>query len=247
MTGAAPKEGDFQARLDVHQRLHGQGRMLQVRGGLLFRQWDERDEEFYFWEEWQITGLEHYDVWIEFDHDTRKVYLYEPLTFNEKMDPLSLTPGQTLSVSSRGAAYTATVEETGSGVLVDKRGEVTCTLQLGHVMGYVELRLESQDGDRREVTVDTHAFRDIVSYTKQELSVSEQKRMFGATIAPAKRPVFAGVVWVVVVAVMLTAAWTVTRMGGPDHRIGPGSSETSTSQPGGSRPVYGGGGHGVGK
>ena len=74
------------ARLSPGEQLRGEGRPLSVTGCLLFKEWDPEDRRHYFWEEWQLSGMDDYDTWVELDHYDGRVYLYEPLRFVEQLD-----------------------------------------------------------------------------------------------------------------------------------------------------------------
>ena len=66
------------ARLSPGEQLRGEGRPLSVTGCLLFKEWDPEDRRHYFWEEWQLSGMDDYDTWVELDHYDGRVHLYEP-------------------------------------------------------------------------------------------------------------------------------------------------------------------------
>ena len=78
------------ARLKINQILTGKKTNLRVVGCLLFREWDKKDKRFYYWEEWEITGLADYDSWVEYDHSDQTVSLYEPIRFTQTIDPTQL-------------------------------------------------------------------------------------------------------------------------------------------------------------
>ena len=50
------------ARLSPGEQLRGEGRPLSVTGCLLFKEWDPEDRKYYFWEEWQLSGMDNYDT-----------------------------------------------------------------------------------------------------------------------------------------------------------------------------------------
>lgn len=103
------------ARLSPGEQLRGEGRPLSVTGCLLFKEWDPEDRRHYFWEEWQLSGMDDYDTWVELDHYDGRVYLYEPLRFVEQLDPGSLHPGQILTLTSGTDVYAARVVELARG------------------------------------------------------------------------------------------------------------------------------------
>ena len=238
------------ARLSPGEQLRGEGRPLSVTGCLLFKEWDPEDRRHYFWEEWQLSGMDDYDTWVELDHYDGRVYLYEPLRFVEQLDPGSLHPGQILTLTSGTDVYAARVVELGAGVLHEVVGTTSCRLAQGEEMGYAEVELTDAQGATSRITFDSHGYRDLVSYRKRRLGRAEQRRLFGKAIAaPTARPgsgsdqsVNSGIVWVMVMLVIMIVIIAVAQ-----HADGSGSSGSGGGSGGVVRPVYGGGGGGVGK
>ena len=238
------------ARLSPGEQLRGEGRPLSVTGCLLFKEWDPEDRRHYFWEEWQLSGMDDYDTWVELDHYDGRVYLYEPLRFVEQLDPGSLHPGQILTLTSGTDVYAARVVELGAGVLHEVVGTTSCRLAQGEEMGYAEVELTDAQGATSRITFDSHGYRDLVSYRKRRLGRAEQRRLFGKAIAaPTARPgsgsdqsVNSGIVWVMVMLVIMIVIIAIAQ-----HADGSGSSGSGGGSGGVVRPVYGGGGGGVGK
>lgn len=237
------------ARLSPGEQLRGEGRPLSVTGCLLFKEWDPEDRRHYFWEEWQLSGMDDYDTWVELDHYDGRVYLYEPLRFVEQLDPGSLHPGQILTLTSGTEVYAARVVELGAGVLHETVGATSCRLARGEEMGYAEVELTDARGATSRVTFDSHGYRDLVSYRKRRLGRAEQRRLFGKAIAaPAARSrphrsVRSGIVWVVAaLAILVLVMAIVQNTGAGSHGSGGGGWGGGVG-----RPVYGGGGGGVGK
>ena len=229
------------ARLSPGEQLRGEGRPLSVTGCLLFKEWDPEDRKYYFWEEWQLSGMDDYDTWVELDHYDGRVYLYEPLRFVEQLDPGSLHPGQILTLTSGTDVYAARVVELGAGVLHKKVGTTSCHLARDEEMGYAEVELTDAGGRTSRVTFDSHGYRDLVSYRKRRLGRAEQRRLFGKAIAARSESgssggsVRTGIIRVVVLLLALVVVAAVAT-----RCAGGGSG-------GGVRPVFGGGGGGVGK
>ena len=229
------------ARLSPGEQLRGEGRPLSVTGCLLFKEWDPEDRKYYFWEEWQLSGMDDYDTWVELDHYDGRVYLYEPLRFVEQLDPGSLHPGQILTLTSGTDVYAARVVELGAGVLHETAGTTSCSLARGEEMGYAEVELTDARGATSRVTFDSHGYRDLVSYRKRRLGRAEQRRLFGKAIAARSESgssggsVRTGIIRVVVLLLALVVVAAVAT-----RCAGGGSG-------GGVRPVFGGGGGGVGK
>ena len=240
------------ARLSPGEQLRGEeGRPLSVMGCLLFKEWDPEDRIYYFWEEWQLSGMDDYDTWVELDHYDGRVHLYEPLRFVEQLDPGSLHPGQILTLTSGTDVYAARVVELGAGVLHEVVGTTSCRLAQGEEMGYAEVELTDAQGATSRITFDSHGYRDLVSYRKRRLGRAEQRRLFGKAIAaPTARPgsgsdqsVNSGIVWVMVMLVIMIVIIAIAH-----HADGSGSDGSGGGGSGGVvRPVYGGGGGGVGK
>ena len=231
----------MRARLSPGEQLRGEGRPLSVTGCLLFKEWDPEDRKYYFWEEWQLSGMDDYDTWVELDHYDGRVYLYEPLRFVEQLDPGSLHPGQILTLTSGTEVYAARVVELGAGVLHEVAGTTSCSLARGEEMGYAEVELTDARGATSRVTFDSHGYRDLVSYRKRRLGRAEQRRLFGKAIAARSESgssggsVRTGIIRVVVLllALVVVAAVATRCAGGGSGGV--------------VRPVYGGGGGGVGK
>ena len=240
----------MRARLSPGEQLRGEGRPLSVTGCLLFKEWDPEDRKYYFWEEWQLSGMDDYDTWVELDHYDGRVYLYEPLRFVEQLDPGSLHPGQILTLTSGTDVYAARVVELGAGVLHETAGTTSCSLARGEEMGYAEVELTDARGATSRVTFDSHGYRDLVSYRKRRLGRAEQRRLFGKAIAApttvqsgSDQSVNAGVFWVMVMLVIMIVIIAIAH-----HADGSGSDGSGGGGSGGVvRPVYGGGGGGVGK
>lgn len=229
------------ARLEVGEVLQGQERSLRVEGCLIFREWDHEDQKYYFWEEWQLSGMSSYDTWIEVEHDGGAVFLYEPMPFAEVLDPLSVVPGQRYALTSGGIVYDARVTQVGAGTLDQVLGRTTCRLGPGEAMAYVDLELTDPSGARTVATMDSHGMRDLVSYRKQHLNAAAQKRIFGKVISQTGVPrAFVlgalGLAPAVVAGVMLQGCERKRRC-----------NEDEEDCTGTTRPVHGGGGGGVGK
>lgn len=218
------------ARLSPGEQLRGEeGRPLSVMGCLLFKEWDPEDRIYYFWEEWQLSGMDDYDTWVELDHYDGRVHLYEPLRFVEQLDPGSLHPGQILTLTSGTDVYAARVVELGAGVLHKKVGTTSCHLARDEEMGYAEVELTDAGGRTSRVTFDSHGYRDLVSYRKRRLGRAEQRRLFGKVIAtPAARSrphrsVRSGIVWVVAALVILVLVMAIVQnTGAGSHSSGGG-------------------------
>ena len=234
------------ASLHVGEVLRGKNGTLRVEGCLVFKERDQADRRYYRWEEWRLSGGVD-DMWVELDHYDDTVYLYEPLPIAEPIDPRLLAAGQILTLTSGQTVYAARVTEVGVGELVSTKGHPDYRLNIGEKMGYAELELTDAAGATTLMTMDTHSLRDLVSYTKVALNTSAQKRMFGKVI---HRPAASGwsspssgrsravqaLMWILVGLLVIPAAIACEN-----------EDEEDTGSGGVYRPVYGGGGGGVGK
>ncbi|MDO4781431.1 MAG: hypothetical protein Q4A34_03525 [Candidatus Saccharibacteria bacterium] len=221
------------ARLKINQILTGQKTNARVVGCLLFREWDEKDKRFYYWEEWEITGLRDYDTWVEYDHDEGEVSLYTPIRFTQAIDPQTLQKGQKVQLTdAQGNTHDVTVEESGIGQIIAIQGKNTYQVFEGEMMAYATLRTII-GGKKRRITVEKYNNREYDAYYKVRLNDARQKQMFGRTIGPlfTKEDVVAWIVIIVFVLLMIGVSILF-----PDDS---GSS--------GSRGVYGGSSGGFGK
>lgn len=222
------------ARLKINQILTGEKTNARVVGCLLFREWDEKDKRFYYWEEWEITGLRDYDTWIEYDHDEEEVSLYTPVRFTQAIDPQTLQKGQKVQLTDvQGNAHNVTVEESGVGQIIAIQGKNTYQVFEGEMMAYATLQT-AIGAKKRRVTVEKYNNREYDAYYKVRLNDARQKQMFGRTIGPlfTKKDVVAWILIIVFGLLMIGASILF-----PDDS---GSS-------GGSRGVYGGSSGGFGK
>ena len=242
--------------LQVGDLLQGSAGALSVTGCLLFKEWDSQDHCFYYWEEWQLIGASNSDTWVEVDHDPGEVLFYEPVRLQEKIEPWALTVGQTMQMTINGVLHRGMVEEVTTGTLENVIGSPVCPLNIGETMTYAEVRLTDPAGVTSRLTIDSHRFRDLLAYRKISLSTAQQKQLFGRVLYNRRSvtgrtgrnigcAVVAAFVSIVLVGGLFSACSNPGRYSGD-------ADPTSTSHSGSSRgyrhrPVYGGGGGGVGK
>lgn len=230
-----------QARLKIGDTLRGTKTNFRVAGCLLFREWDEKDKAHYYWEEWELLGLENYDSWVEYDRYSREVSLYEPIRFTTAIDPSTLRRGQQFDLTGDdGTHYQVVVSEVGVGEIVKIKGKNTYQVFEGESMSYATLKLQAEGTQRtRRVTVEKYNNREYDAYIKKPLTLQRQKDLFGRTIAPLLWP------WILlfIAGMMAIAAYNMLQR--PPHS-GDGSqrSGSSTVVP---RSVHGGGSGGLGK
>lgn len=250
------------ARLEIGTILNGQDGSLSVVSCLVFRERDREDGCFYSWEEWLLLGEGAQDVWLEVDHDTGEVFLYEPMPFTEPINARYLAPDQILTVTSGGVVYAARVTQVGAGELREVVGTADLRIRRGERLGYAELELTDAQGAITQATIDSHHLRDVLSYRKIPLPASEQRRRFGRVLYRPRlgrrsssdhdlpRSVAAAsaesgrrmALWLLGGIGIVTAMAVVAACDDDEEQGGSGSGS------GGSyRPVHGGGGGGVGK
>lgn len=228
-----------QARLKIGEILRGTKTNFRVVGCLLFREWDRKDKTHYYWEEWELLGLENYDSWVEYDQYSHAVSLYEPIRFTTAIDPSTMQQGQQFALTSDdGKQYQVTVTEVGAGEIVKIKGKNTYQVFEGESMSYATLQLQ-EDGKQhtRRVTVEKYNNREYDAYIKKPLSAKRQKELFGRTITPTT--------WPLIIAVLLVLLGIIV------HGIlqKPPDQQQGAQQGGGGVPrsIYGGGGGGLGK
>ena len=143
-----------------------------------------------------------------------------------------------------------------TGTLENVIGSPVCPLNIGETMTYAEVRLTDPAGVTSRLTIDSHRFRDLLAYRKTSLSTAQQKQLFGRVLYNRRSvtgrtgrnigcAVVAAFVSIVLVGGLFSACSNPGRYSGD-------ADPTSTSHSGSSRsyrhrPVYGGGGGGVGK
>lgn len=229
------------ARLKIGDVLRGTKTNFRVAGCLLFREWDAADKTHYYWEEWELLGLENYDSWVEYDQHSREVSLYEPIRFTTAIDPSALRRGQEFELTGDdGMRYQVVVSEVGTGEIVKIQGKNTYQVFEGESMSYATLQLQAEGAQlTRRVTVEKYNNREYDAYIKKPLTLQRQKALFGKTIAPLVWP------WLLLLVggVMAVAAYNISQR--------PPRSDDGSQQSGGStvvpRSVHGGGSGGFGK
>ncbi|MCB7135585.1 DUF4178 domain-containing protein [Cellulosimicrobium marinum] len=210
------------------------------------------------WEEWQLVGADGSDLWVEHDHDSGDVTLYRPTETDPPVVDLSdLHRGRALDLRLDGRPHRLHVRERGTGTVRAVAGTFAEPFVPGQRVEYADLA-----GHGVVVSVERTTagpLGPVTSvYAGRRLDVAEQKRLFGRRLAPRGRgrSTF-GFLAVAVVSVFAFAACQASASdddGSCTPRTvvtAPASGEpTSTSTESSScvrRPVYGGGGGGLGK
>ncbi len=213
-------------------------------GVVVYGEWDPEDRTTYRWEEWEVLGYENLDFWVEYDHYTRKVTLYRPLDVREDLDPTHLRQGQQVVVTFGGQQHTLAVSEVGVGTIEHLAGAFTYDLQMGQKVAYAELQ-----GSGYVLSVEKFDERVLDVYHGTVLDTAGQKAHFGRRVAPVSRNA-KGLVAAVVL--LLGFGW-LTSSCGPSTRdctprtVTTADGTSSTTQHCVRRPVFGGGGGGLGK
>ncbi|RTK95062.1 hypothetical protein EKI60_01245 [Candidatus Saccharibacteria bacterium] len=149
-------------------------------GYVIYKEWDSEDSCNYYWEEWELRGFNDYDSWIEYDHYTRKISLYEPMKPKEFVDPTNLKKGQEVSFTTqRGEHITATVVEVGVGTVARREGTLTYHVFEKDKVAYAECA-----GPKGRYCIEKYNDKELDIYKMQVLSRAQQKKLLGRVVAP---------------------------------------------------------------
>lgn len=227
------------ARLKLHDSLRGNRTNFTVVGCLLFKEWDTEDQQYYYWEEWELLGMDDYDSWVEYDHYNREVSTYEPVNFQEKLDPAHFRRGQEYELTDKdGNLCRVRVKEVGQGVIAKIIGKNTYQVFEGEKMIYATLKMTDASGRQSLITVEKYNNREYDAYRKVKLSKERQKALFGRVLTPFNWGLLGIIVFYAAIALIILLANLLDRKDGHD-----GGSSGS----GASRSVFGGGSGGFGK
>lgn len=225
------------------------------RGWLVLR--TQSDGSTWTWEEWQLEGHDGSDVWLEYDHATREVALYRPVETRPPVPDLDrLRPRTEVRLRVHGRSYHLVVRERGTATVVGVGGSISEPVEVGQRVEYADLStgLHLLSVER---TGPDHAPR-TTTHLGRPLDVDEQREVLGRRLSRPRVARTGGIAALVVLALLgLVAACralpptsgactprTLTTTA-PD-----GTTEVLGTDDGTScyrRPVYGGGGGGLGK
>lgn len=171
------------ARFRLGQRYLGKSTSLIAKGYVIFKEWDQTDGKFYYWEEWELTGFNNYDSWVEYDHYNQNVTVYEPVRVPERYDVQSLAKGAAVTVTINKQLISGIVDEVGTGTVVKLRGKMSYQLFSDDIMHYAEVKT----GPTTVVSIEDYrqvGDTDYDYYSGRRLNKAEQKLMFGKVISP---------------------------------------------------------------
>ncbi len=173
------------ARLKLGHHYLGKNMSLTARGYVIFKEWDQTDQKFYYWEEWELTGFDNYDSWVEYDHYSQNVTVYEPARAPERYDVQSLAKGTAITLTINKQTVNGTVSEVGTGTVVKLKGKMSYQLFSDDVMHYAEVKT----GPKTIVSIEDYrqtGDTDYDYYTGRRLNKREQKLMFSKVVAPTR-------------------------------------------------------------
>ena len=107
---------DTKANLKIGDVLGGTEPGLRAQACLLYKEWDEEDRGFSYWEEWELAGSDRREYWVEVDHDSDAVSLYEFLPAADVIDPAWLDADRSVVLIGSLAGRRGRVAERGVGI-----------------------------------------------------------------------------------------------------------------------------------
>jgi hypothetical protein len=175
-------------RLKIGRQVIGEKFAGNVEGFALYKEWDAADRKHYYWEEWEITGFNNYDSWVEYDHYSEKVTVYQPVraTMSTAFEQLKKGSSVSITIDRDTAAITGIVKEAGVGELVQQKGKMTYQLFKGDKVAYAEINTP-----KGILSVEKYYTNDNGSVTTQydyylgtRSNKADQKKRFGRVIQP---------------------------------------------------------------
>lgn len=167
------------ARFKVGQALSGETFSGRAQGYVIYSEYDAEDRRSYTWEEWEITGFNDYDSWVEYDHYTRQVTAYEPYKINANLDPTVVKTGSTIQAVIDGNTVDLYVKEVGTGKVVRREGTLTHHVFENESLSYAEITYPNG-----VLSIEKYNEREYDVYKGKVLTVKEQKKMFGKRVKP---------------------------------------------------------------
>lgn len=179
------------AKLKIGEALSGEKFSGRAQGYVIYSEYDAVDRRSYTWEEWEITGFNDYDSWIEYDHYTRQVTSYEPYKIDANLDPTSVKAGTVIQAVIDGKMEDLYVKEVGTGKVVRREGTLTHHVFENEPLSYAEITYPNG-----VISVEKYNEREYDVYKGKELSVKDQKKMFGKRLKPL--PVW-NILWFIII------------------------------------------------
>lgn len=167
------------ARIKIGQHFLGKKISATAEGYLLYEEWDQSDLKYYYWEEWELRGFNNYDSWIEFDHYSKKVKLYEPIKLKEDINALTLKKGTYIDLTVDKESLRGYVKEAGVGTTIRREGTFTYHVFPGDKVAYAEIRTR-----KGVITVENYNEKEKDYYKTTVLTRKKQKELLGKVVAP---------------------------------------------------------------
>ncbi len=168
------------AKIKIGNTFLGDKISATAEGYVIYSEYDKSDRKTYYWEEWELRGFNNYDSWIEYDHYTKKITLYEPLRPQPFIDAAQLKPNQEISFTThRGEQITATVIEVGLGIVARREGTLTHHVFEKDTVAYAECR-----GAQGIFSIETYNEKEFDIYRGTVLTRAAQKRLLGRVVEP---------------------------------------------------------------
>lgn len=183
-----------QAKILIGQHFLGNKISATAEGYVIYEEYDQTDKKNYYWEEWELRGFDDYDSWVEYDHYTQKITLYEPLKPKQQIDSMTLAVREEVAIDTeRGGVIQGVVKEVGIGKVVRREGTLTYHVFQGDNVAYAEIT--SSDG--KTYLFEKYNDKEFDLYRGTTLSRKEQKTLLGKAVSP-KRIKVGLIVWLII-------------------------------------------------
>lgn len=246
------------ARIKLHDHFMGEKTSTTATGYAIYKEWDKADGKHYYWEEWEIRGLKDFDSWLEYDHYTGLITLYEPVKVAHPIDPTTLHIGQQIKTTIEGKEATLTVREVGHSTVARIEGTLSYHIFLNEPMVYAEIAY-TVGNENGVISAERYNTKEFDVYKGRVLKKADQKKVLGRVVQPVIRGTTVWSLFSVLFFVgLLTFAFiprsetyctprTVTNPSGTPTASADKQVSQSDSQTCYKRTIYGGGSSGVGK
>lgn len=171
------------ARLKINDHFMGEKTSTTATGYAIYKEWDKEDNKYYYWEEWEIRGLNDFDSWLEYDHYTGLVTLYEPVKVAHPIDPDTLHIGQAINTTIDGKAATMHVREVGHSTVARIEGTLSYHIFLNEPMVYAEIgyTVGTESG---VLSAERYNTKEFDVYKGRVLKRADQKVLLGRVVQP---------------------------------------------------------------